>query len=336
MAMADSYPLRGGLSTESSSDVPGVMRVSINLLGESDSPRIGGEDPAHVQALAEVDEKLPPILVHRRTMGVIDGMHRLRAAELRGEETIEVEFVDCDDTDVFIRGVEANTTHGLPLSSRDRKAAAARIATERPNWSDRAIARIAGISPKTVAAVRHRSTEETPQSNARVGRDGRTRPLDGSTKRATAENLIRGNPHASLREVAKSAGISVSTAHDVRRRMKNGGVTDQPQQEDDMHSSHKNGQDGRCPKLPHRDTVRPQIEAATATLMNDPSLKFSQNGRILLRVLAVHAMVPEYWERLIETVPSHCRNTIADLASAYAQTWQEVSVELRKRQMDAG
>jgi hypothetical protein len=37
-------------------------------------------------------EKLPPILVHRATNRIIDGMHRLEAAKLRGDETISVRF----------------------------------------------------------------------------------------------------------------------------------------------------------------------------------------------------------------------------------------------------
>jgi hypothetical protein len=43
--------------------------------------------------------------------------------------------------------------HGLPLTLADRLAAAARIVTACPYWSDRAVAAVAGLSPKTVTAV---------------------------------------------------------------------------------------------------------------------------------------------------------------------------------------
>ncbi|MFC7729983.1 hypothetical protein [Actinomadura keratinilytica] len=81
---------------------------------------------------------LPPILVHRRTMRVVDGMHRLRAARLQGRCEIGVRFVDGPDADVFVAAVRANIGHGLPLSLADREAAAARCRrTWRNTWQRR-------------------------------------------------------------------------------------------------------------------------------------------------------------------------------------------------------
>jgi hypothetical protein len=60
-------------------------------------------------------------------MRVIDGMHRLRAAQLRGDHGVEVKFFDGDADEAFIAAVRANITHGLPLTLADRKAAAQRI-----------------------------------------------------------------------------------------------------------------------------------------------------------------------------------------------------------------
>ena len=74
--------------------------------------------------------------------------------------------------------------HGMPLTRADRKAAAQRIVMIRPQWSDRAIAAVGGLSAKTVGAIRRRSTEEIPQSNARLGGDGRVRPLAAADGRS--------------------------------------------------------------------------------------------------------------------------------------------------------
>jgi hypothetical protein len=49
------------------------------------SPRQGGENDEHARALAEPEERLPPIVVHGPSMRVIDGIHRVRAAIIRGE-----------------------------------------------------------------------------------------------------------------------------------------------------------------------------------------------------------------------------------------------------------
>jgi ParB-like chromosome segregation protein Spo0J len=58
-------------------------------------------------------------------MRVVDGVHRLRALELCGVDTIEV--VDIDECDPFIRAVDENVLHSLPLSVDERTVAAFKI-----------------------------------------------------------------------------------------------------------------------------------------------------------------------------------------------------------------
>ncbi|GDY33856.1 ParB/RepB/Spo0J family partition protein [Gandjariella thermophila] len=326
----------GALSAEASTMDPNttVIRVPISSLKPADSPRLEGEDEAHVKVLAEIATTLPPILVHRRTMRVVDGMHRLRAAVLRGEDSIAVEFFDGDDADVFVRAVQANISHGLPLSLRDRKAAAARIAATRPNLSDRAIARVAGLSPKTVATVRRRSSDGTPHSDRRVGRDGRLRPLDASAGRAAAEDLIRSRPNASLREIARSAGISVSTARDVRQRIEHAREPAPSADRNAVNSPHRGTSGGSDVDRVDAETNLSDFTSVVPMLMKDPSLKFTGPGRALLRLLAAHAMGPTDWERLIEAVPPHCISVVGDLASVYARAWERLGTELKRRRTD--
>jgi hypothetical protein len=80
----------------------------------------------------------------------------------------------------------------------------------------------AGLAAKTVAAIRKSSSEEAPQSNARIGRDGRVRPLDSGVGRRRAADLLTQQPDASLRDVARAAGISPATVLDVRKRLGRG------------------------------------------------------------------------------------------------------------------
>ncbi|MEV5573147.1 ParB/RepB/Spo0J family partition protein [Spirillospora sp. NPDC052269] len=198
-----------------------VVRVTIASLFPADSPRLRGVDHEHVLRMAGVEARLPPILVHRPTMRVIDGMHRLRVAKLRGDIEIEAVFFDGSAAEAFARAVELNIAHGLPLTLTDRRAAAARILAAEPQASDRMVAARTGLSARTVAAVR-RSTARIPQTNTRVGADGRARPVSGAIGRRLAAQIINDRPAASLREVARTAGISLSTAHDVRRRLREG------------------------------------------------------------------------------------------------------------------
>ncbi|HLK00590.1 MAG TPA: ParB N-terminal domain-containing protein, partial [Streptosporangiaceae bacterium] len=186
-----------------------VVRVPISALVAADSPRRAGEDPEHARTLAESGEPLPPIVVHRPTMRVIDGMHRLRAAGLCGRTDIEVRFVDGDEASSFVLAVSENVRHGLPLSLADRKAAAERIIRSYPHWSDRMVGSVTCLSGKTVSAIRQRIREASgvEQPMATVGRDGRFRPRDGAQRREIARGLMLADPRASLRQIARQAGI---------------------------------------------------------------------------------------------------------------------------------
>lgn len=203
-----------------------VVRVRLGDLRLEDSPRSSGEDMEHVHLLADVDGPLPPITVHRPTMRVIDGAHRVRAAQLNGSDEIEARLLDCPGDSAFVLAVRANITHGLPLSHADRAAAAARIVACHPEWSDRAVAAVTGISDKTVCRIRSRSLGDgTPPGKAsdkRLGRDGRSRPLDSGLRRLQAAAMINDKPAAGLREVARATGLSTATVHDVRRRLMRG------------------------------------------------------------------------------------------------------------------
>jgi len=198
-----------------------VEKLSISSLLRGDSPRLSGEDSEHIRALAQLDDRLPPIVVHRPTMRVIDGMHRLRAALLRGDRWIHARCFDGDAREAFVLAVQSNTAHGLPLTLADRSAAAARILRSYPHWSDRAVAAATGLSAATVAAIRHRGSNcSAPDS--RIGLDGRARPLNSADGRRLASTLFVQSPGVSLREVARAAGISPATAQNVRDRLRRG------------------------------------------------------------------------------------------------------------------
>ena len=59
------------------------------------------------QAIAELGDKLPPIIVNSATMRVVDGMHRLAAAALNGCQEISVRFYDGTDDETFVVAVTA-------------------------------------------------------------------------------------------------------------------------------------------------------------------------------------------------------------------------------------
>lgn len=290
---------------ESCAETGPVCSVPVAALRIAGSPRSTGENIEHVRTLADTSTELPPITVHRETMRVIDGVHRLRAARLRGQTLIAVRYFDGDENDAFVLAVRTNVAHGLPLSLADRKAAAARIVASHAHWSDRMIASVTGLSAATVARIRRDRPEPAPTS--RIGQDGKVRPVNGLERRRLARSMLLGDPTLSLREVARRAGISPETARAVRSRLQ-AGEADRP-----------------APAEPP-----PDWSAIVRHLRNDPALRFSETGRELLRLLDVRAVTAERWAAITSGVPAHCRDSIAQVALECAQIWRAFAERLER------
>ncbi|MCC9311907.1 helix-turn-helix domain-containing protein [Kitasatospora sp. RB6PN24] len=296
-----------------------------------ESPRTGGRNEEHVARLAELDGPLPPILVERQTMRVIDGTHRLLAAVSKGLSAIEVEFFDGSSADAFLKAVEANVTHGLPLSLADRRAAAERIVTSHPNLSDRTIARTAGLGARAVAAIRRRVAETADQPQVRVGRDGKVRPLNRLEGRRRAAELIAERPGASLREVARLAGISPATVSDVRRRLAAGEAPATGAASDGTVSVVFPNQRTRATATRRIRLVRSDPAMVLEKLLRDPSLRHKEEGRQLLRLFQQNAMGLKEWSELTAVVPTHCTALVVDLTRQFAETWLEFAQQLDQR-----
>ena len=262
-------------------------------------------------------------------MQVIDGMHRVRAAMLSGVTYVEAQLFDGDEDEAFVLAVRLNVAHGLPLSRADRVAAVVRIIYSNPQWSDRAIARAAGLSDKTVGSIRRRASAEIPQLPERIGRDGRVRPVSPAVGRRMASDLIAQNPDAPIREIATRAGISPGTARDVRERLRNG-LDPVPLRHRDPSGSRPavpqpRGEDSHAQE---RSLSARMIPVILESLRNDPSLRYNETGRALLRLLALHAMSPADWEQLISAVPLHRAQAVAQVARSSSEAWLEFATRL--------
>jgi Winged helix-turn-helix DNA-binding len=300
--------------------------VAITEIRAGTSPRMSGVDPAHVAVLVQLAD-LPPVLVQRRGMRLIDGAHRLAAAAARGEITIGVRYVDCGDDEAFVLAVALNTGHGLPLTLKERRAAAARILAWRPDASDRWVGSVTGLAPRTVASVR----SEQPGSGAagdaepglRLGRDGRTRPVDASVARRRATELVMADPRMSVRELARASGLSVGTAWSVRKSVREGTA---------------------APPTPRGPRQRPsgeprpaqQSPADTAALLGslrrDPRLRYTDTGRSVLRWLCPPRVLEHHdWAGVIDLIPAYAAGPVIALARNCAESWTQFAAELERR-----
>lgn len=355
----DTLPDTPATSSERASTVPVAT-----LLPANNSPRLEGENQEHARALAESDATVPPILVHRRSLRVIDGMHRLQAAILRGATEVEIVYFDGSDDDAFVAAVRANTTHGYPLSRADRRAAATRIVTSHPQWSDRAVAEATGLAARTVAGIR-RSTDDIPQTHTRTGRDGRARPLDVRAARQRVSEMVREHPEASLRKIATATGVSPTTVRDVRERMRRGedpttrtpppdaptggataaaggvrplsgnGAGNGGQATNDNGAASGNRAPNGTP-LSNGNRVspggaRPSDPASIIRRLRvDPSLRYSEAGRSLIRFFEVQLNGLAECRKSAESAPLHCRYALMEFAQAVAERWLGFAEELKK------
>jgi len=235
--------------------------VRIDALRPADSPRLKGISAEHARLIADAADSVPPILVQQGTMRVIDGMHRVRAACLQGKQHVEAHLISCDDDQSFLWAVRMNLTHGLPLTLADRKAAACRIIQGHPEWSDRAIAAVAGLSDKTVGSLRRRLADTIPRTRWRIGRDGRTRTLP---KRGIDADACR----------------------------------------------------SRLPLL--------------QKLGKDPSLRYTDAGRTMLRWLHTHPAIDDGPD-VVAALPVHCLPTAAQVARQHAVEWADLARLLEER-----
>jgi transposase-like protein len=299
--------------------------VPISDLVLDGSPRSAGVDPERVRAMAEVVDDLPPIVVHGPSRRVIDGAHRLHAAQVVGRHEITAYVHQGSDRDAFVLSVKLNISHGLPLSRADRTAAAERVIGSHPEWSNRMIAAMTGLAATTVAVVRDRCAESRPEWDSRLGQDGRVRPVNAAEGRRRARELMIERPGASVREIAREAGIAPSTVHDVRQRLARG--------QDPVPTRHRRAvaSVARSVSLDFGRVEPAELTAALATLMRDPSIRLSDAGRFLLRWLDMNRAAMTGYERIIQTVPEHCVDKVAQLARGYATMWADVATRLAGR-----
>ena len=214
------------LAENQAMDTP-VEHRTFDLLIDSvtcgDSLRSNGLDPTQVALLAESDGYWPPILVWGEHNEVVDGAHRVAAARrLRHPTVVAVRFVGTFE-EARIEAVRRNTQHGLPLILEDRRRAARWILAQHPEWSDRRVAAVTGLSGKTIARVRIDAPSTVGDRdrkvigiNHRVGVDGVARPVRSEEARARIMRALEKCPEGSLRKIAVVAGTSPETVRRVR------------------------------------------------------------------------------------------------------------------------
>lgn len=180
-------------------------------------------DLDHVDRLVEVLDRCPPIVISSDRW-LVDGEHRVAAARRLGVDELPAVVlpIAVAPGDDLISAIEANASHGLPLTRQERRDAVAVILDVRPELSDRETARICGVARSVVVAVRNnggRSGGSNDHVNDRLGRDGKRYGAAPPEWRALLEALVRVEPTTSVRALAERVGVSVGAAQSHRRKI---------------------------------------------------------------------------------------------------------------------
>ncbi|MFG3661590.1 hypothetical protein [Streptomyces sp. NPDC047706] len=167
----------------------------------------------------------------------------------------------------------------------------------------------------------------------RLGRDGVAYPLAAAEGRSRALRYLAENPDASAQEVARAAGISLTTAKDTRKRARAGRGEPPPATAQPNGGPVREGAAGH-PALAERPGTHPasaDLSLAVRRLRADPSLRFTEVGRKLLRTLDPSATQPHDWAAMAGSLPIHCAPLIAELARHHAESWQLLAESLTER-----
>lgn len=133
----------------------------------------GDIDVEHVARLVEslgAGATLPPVVVFYDGTDhwLADGFHRVAAHRAAGALEIAADVRQGTRRDAVLYSVGANAAHGLPRSNADKRRAVETLLRDEEwsRWSDREIARRAGVSPSTVGTIRSELSVQVGQMEA--------------------------------------------------------------------------------------------------------------------------------------------------------------------------
>lgn len=174
------------------------MKISINQIKKdySISPRVEKGTVAEiVEDYSECFDQLPPIVVFKTQdeskYVLVDGWHRLTAAEKLGLAEIEADVKYGSLKDALEFALLSNLKHGFPLTRKERRHVAAEFLKLHSERSDRWIADDIGIDKNTVSNIREKleGNGEIHHLDELWTKDGRQIPRGNTKPPAKKETL---------------------------------------------------------------------------------------------------------------------------------------------------
>ncbi|MDZ4662969.1 MAG: hypothetical protein SGJ18_15255 [Pseudomonadota bacterium] len=148
------------------------MNVRLEQISDSTEfftrEEINSELVEHYADLVSNNISLPAISVFEdpvtKKYVILNGFHTYHAALKANAGTINIEISAKEtELDRYVEGVKKNSTHGHPLTGKDKRKVIERILRIDDSWSDQVIATIAGTTDRTVANVRKYLRSASPK-----------------------------------------------------------------------------------------------------------------------------------------------------------------------------
>ncbi|GAJ20374.1 unnamed protein product, partial [marine sediment metagenome] len=132
-------------------------RVNISDLKLDNSiwPRSSLDEEA-IERYRDCLEDLPPIVVDKETMTVLDGWHRVEAHKREGVETISVKYDSCAPHLLLAKSYALNARHGLPVDNEVRDQIIVGLSQGKDGYDpmgEEEIAQTMGISQQRVSKI---------------------------------------------------------------------------------------------------------------------------------------------------------------------------------------
>jgi hypothetical protein len=142
--------------------------------------------------------------------------------------------------------------------------------------------------------------------------------------------LLEQMPSASLRAIARAAGVSPGTVRNVRDRLTRGDFRGSPTtgNDNDALSRSAHGQQSTTGVVADKPV---DATALLAILSRDPALRMNESGRELLRWLHARTVRFDDSAMIATSVPDHCLSHFIDLARHCSGTWADIAHDLQQR-----
>lgn len=218
--------------------------VAIEKVNVSKDFTLRDVDLEHVDVLFKVledNDVLPPIKVTPR-FEILDGRHRYEAHRKAKRETIDVQILQEDSFESkYLNAIHANTINGLSMTVTEKKNALIFFlekATAIP--SERALARLFGLSPSTVGSINPKKVRPIKSTSSVPPKKKDDVPKSEELPQISVQNgqiLSKEDESRSLAVNSETNAIGLTSVQDGHTTAEEKEVSDKPQKRNIIRST---------------------------------------------------------------------------------------------------